>query len=155
MSETASGALRTPSTWLTTTSVGANEEQKLGNWYEHEPPEGWDAPRAVPGGIEVGSHFFPLSYFDAVPAAKLRKAEEELKEFRAKAGKAKKAEREAERLERLEQLKHSTADLKAPRWMAWDGAWRWCVYDEGQGRFVDSGIRPEPGIPLTHQNPSA
>jgi hypothetical protein len=119
-------------------------------WADHEPPEGCDTPRRVPGGIEVGGHFFPLSYFDVVPAAKLRRVEKERDGLREKAEKAQKAGKEAERLERLKQ---STADLKAPRWMAWDGEWRWCVYDEALRRFVDSGIRPQPGIPLTHQRP--
>jgi hypothetical protein len=75
---------------------------------------------------------------------------------REEAAKKKKAHRgrmESERLERLARLKRDLADNKAPRWMMTGDRWTWHVFDPAQNGFVDTGICPRPGTPLSLQNP--
>jgi hypothetical protein len=75
---------------------------------------------------------------------------------REEAAKKKKAHRErmeTERLERLARLKRGLADHQAPRWMMTQGRWSWHVFDAAQKGFVDTGIRPRPGTPLSLQMP--
>jgi hypothetical protein len=57
-----------------------------------------------------------------------------------------------ERLGRLERLKQKTAYPRTgPRWMFVSGRWSWHEWSPQRGAFVDTGIKPEPGTPLTQQ----
>lgn len=59
---------------------------------------------------------------------------------------------EAERLGRLERLKHMTAYPRTgPRWMFVSGRWTWHEWSTERGAFVDTGLLPVPGTPLTQQ----
>jgi hypothetical protein len=124
-------------------------------WADHEPPGGFDAPRAVPGGIEVDGHFFPLSYFDAVPAAKLRRAERKLAaaDTRAKKLAKKNAELEKEHKEFREWKRPKPYPLKGPRWMMTDAGWTWHEWSDWKGWYVDTGIKPDSTKPLAQQRP--
>jgi hypothetical protein len=57
-----------------------------------------------------------------------------------------------ERLGRLERLKQMTAYPRTgPRWMFVSGRWSWHEWSPERGAFVDTGVLPVPGTPLTEQ----